>query len=152
MSATNEEDLMSTEGVPVGGLKTVGQIDATNPLVFNSEQNGMEVALALLSTHTAGAPVVDAVGKYLGFINEFDVMKVLDAGRDLNTLSAEQIMRKDQLVIIPSTAISQAAKIMEQHRVVGLPVEQDGVVAYSVTRHDLLRARIGLGVGMGINP
>lgn len=41
---------MSMPGVPPGGLKTVGQIDATNPLVFYPEQNGMEVALALLST------------------------------------------------------------------------------------------------------
>jgi len=39
---------------------------------------------------------------------------------------------------------------MEEHGVVGLPVERDGLVTYSVTRHDLLRARIGLGVGMGI--
>jgi len=140
------------EGVPVGGLKTVGQIDATNPLVFHVGQNGMEVALALLSTHTAGAPVVDTHGKYLGFINEFDVMKTLDAGHDLNKRSAEQIMRKDRLVISPSTAITDAAKAMQQHQVVSLPVERDGMVAYSVTRHDLLRARIGLGVGMGLEP
>ncbi|MDF0643816.1 MAG: CBS domain-containing protein [Nitrospira sp.] len=143
---------MNKPGVPVGGLKTVGQIDATNPLVFHAGQDGMEVALALLSTHTAGAPVVDAHGKYLGFINEFDVMKSLDAGHDLNKLSAEQIMRKDRLVISLSTAITHAAKVMQEHRVVSLPVERDGVVAYSVTRHDLLRARIGLGVGMGLEP
>lgn len=143
---------MTMEGVPVGGLKTVGQIDATNPLVFYAGQNGMEIAVALLSTHTAGAPVVDANGKYLGFINEFDVVKVLDEGQDLNKLVAEQIMRKDRLVITSSTKISDAAKIMEQHRVLSLPVERDGVVRHSVTRHDLLRARIGLGVGMGIDP
>ncbi|MBS0181425.1 MAG: CBS domain-containing protein [Nitrospira sp.] len=143
---------MTKEGVPAGGLKTVGQIDATNPLVFHAGQNGMDIALALLSTHTAGAPVVDVDGKYLGFINEFDAMKALDAGHDLNQLSAEQIMRKDRLAITPSTKIPGAAKMMEKHRVVSLPVERDGVVAYSVTRHDLLRARIGLGVGMGIEP
>lgn len=143
---------MTMEGVPVGGLKTVGQIDATNPLVFYAGQNGMEIAVALLSTHTAGAPVVDADGRYLGFINEFDVMKMLDMGRDLSTMRAEEIMRKDRLVITPSTTISDAAKMMEQHGVVGLPVEHDGLVTYSVTRHDLLRARIGLGVGMGIDP
>ena len=143
---------MTMEGVPVGGLKTVGQIDATNPLVFHAGQNGMDIALALLSTHTSGAPVVDANGKYLGFINEFDAMKALDVGHDLNTLSAEKIMRKDRLSITPSTSIPDAAKMMEKHRVVSLPVERDGVVAYSVTRHDLLRARIGLGVGMGIEP
>ena len=143
---------MTMEGVPVGGLKTVGQIDATNPLVFYAGQNAMAIAVGLLSTHTAGAPVVDANGKYLGFINEFDVMKKLDEGQDLSKLTAEQIMRKDRLVITPSTKISDAAKMMEQHRVLSLPVERDGVVRYSVTRHDLLRARIGLGVGMGIDP
>ena len=143
---------MAMPGVPVGGFKTVGQIDATNPLMFYAGQDGLEIAVALCSTHTAGAPVVDANGKYLGFINEFDVMNMLDLGRDLSKLLAEQIMRKDRLVITPLTTISNAAKMMEQHGVVSLPVEVDGVVTYSITRHDLLRARIGLGVGMGIDP
>ena len=143
---------MTMPGVPVGGLKTVGQIDATNPVVFYAGQNGLEIAVALCSTHTTGAPVVDANGKYLGFINEFDVMNMLDLGRDLSKLLAEHIMRKDRLVITPSTTIPDAAKTMEQHGVVSLPVEVDGLVTYSVTRHDLLRARIGLGVGMGIDP
>ena len=138
---------MTMLGVPAGGLNTIGQIDATNPLVFYAGQDGMEIAVALCSTHTAGAP---ADGRYLGFINEFDVMKMLDMGRNLSTMRAEQIMRKDRLVITSSTQISDAAKLMEQHGVVGLPVEHDGLVTYSVTRHDLLRARIGLGVGMGI--
>ena len=141
---------MTMSGVPAGGLKTIDQIDATNPLVFYAGQDGMEIAVALCSTHTAGAPVVDPDGRYLGFINEFDVMKLLDLGQDLSAMRAEQIMRKDRLVIPPSTTISDAAKMMEQHGVVGLPIEHDGLVTYSVTRHDLLRARIGLGVGMGI--
>lgn len=141
---------MTTSGVPAGGLNTIAQIDATNPLVFYAGQDGLEIAVELCSTHTAGAPVVDADGRYLGFINEFDVMKVLDAGRDLATLRAEDIMRKDRLVIPPSTTIADAATMMEQHGVIGLPIEHDGLVTYSVTRHDLLRARIGLGVGMGI--
>ena len=142
---------MTMPGVPPGGLKTIGQIDATNPLVFYAGQNGMEIAVALCSTHTAGAPVVDTNGKYLGFINEFDAMKMLDMGGDLSKLLAEDIMRKDRLVITPSAKIPDAAKMMEQHGVVSLPVERDGVVAYSVTRHDLLRARLGLGVGWGID-
>jgi CBS domain-containing protein len=141
---------MTMLGVPAGGLKTIGQIDATNPLVFYAGQDGMEIAVALCSTHTAGAPVVDAHGRYLGFINEFDVLKMLDKGRDLSALRAEEIMRTDRLVIGPSTTLADAATMMEHHGVVGLPIEHDGLVTYSVTRHDLLRARIGLGVGMGL--
>lgn len=48
--------------------------------MFYAGQNGLEIAVALVSTHTAGAPVVDANGKYLGFINEFDAMKMLEYG------------------------------------------------------------------------
>ena len=68
-------------GVPLGGLQTIGQIDATNPLSFEATRNGMAVALDLLSTHTAGGPVVDDHGTYLGFINEADVMHALDQGK-----------------------------------------------------------------------
>lgn len=103
---------MNMPGVPVGGLKTVGQIDATNPLVFHAGQDGLEIAVALLSTHTAGAPVVDASSKYLGFINEFDVMKMIDLEWDLSKLRAENIMRKDRLVITSSTRLSDAAKLI----------------------------------------
>jgi predicted transcriptional regulator len=143
---------MSVQGVPIGGLQRVGQILATNLLTFDAQQNGLAIAVALLSSHTAGAPVVDENGKYLGFINEFDVLDALDAGKDLAKLAAEDIMRKDCLVIHASTEIAEAAKIMDEHSVLNLPVEQNGVVAYSVSRHDLLRARIGLGVGMGLEP
>ena len=143
---------MSVQGLPVEGLTTVGQIVATNTLTFHAGQEGLAIAVALLSTHTAGAPVVDGKGIYLGFINEFDVMKALDAGESLDKLTAEEIMRKDRLVIVPSTKITEAAKMMEEHHVISLPVEKNGVVAYSVSRHDLLRARIGLGLGMGVEP
>lgn len=46
-------------GVPAGGLRKVGQIRGTNTLILHAGQNGMVVALELLSAHTAGAPVVN---------------------------------------------------------------------------------------------
>src|SRR5439155_27084690 len=77
-------ETMSAEGLPVGGLRTVGQIMATNPLRFYAEQNGLAIAIALLSTHTADAPVVERKSTYLDFINEYDVMQVLQSGKDMN--------------------------------------------------------------------
>jgi arabinose-5-phosphate isomerase len=144
--------IQNNPGVPLGGLHYIGQIDATNSLCFEDTRNGMTVALDLLSTHTAGGPVVDGQGKYLGFINEADVMRVLDQGKDLSKLEAKDIMRKVRLTVTESTLITKAAKMMEEHHVLSLPVERDGTVLFSVKRHDLLRARIGLGVGMGIDP
>ncbi len=139
---------LSRPGVPVGGFKTVGQIRATNELVFRRDQNAMGVAVELLTTHTSGAPVVDERGDFVGFISEFDILRALEAGKDLNRLTAKDVMVKDRIAVTDETSIDEAVKIMEDKRLLNLPVTKNGKVSYSITRHDLLRAWIGLGVSI----
>lgn len=139
---------LSGPGVPVGGFKTVGQIRPTNDLVFHRNQNAMGVAVELLATHTSGAPVIDEEGRFVGFISEFDILRALEAGKDLNRLRAEDVMSRDHIAVTEETSIDEAVKIMEEKRLLNLPVKKNGKVTYSVTRHDLLRAWIGLGVSI----
>jgi CBS domain-containing protein len=139
--------IQNLPSVPFGWLNTIGQIGATNHLCFHHGQNGLAVALDLLTTHTAGAPVLDDEGEYLGFINVFDVLRALDAGMNLSNVRAKDIMRKDILTMTDATPIAKAAELMEEHHVVSLPVERNGKVAYSVKCHDLLRAKIALWRG-----
>ena len=56
-------------------------------------------------------------------------------------------MVKERISIADSTPIKEAVKIMEEKRLLNLPVERNGEIAYTVTRHDLLRAWVGLGLG-----
>lgn len=137
---------LSRPGVPVGGFKTVGQIHATNDLVFQWNRNAMEVAVELLSSHTPGAPVVDGSGEFIGFVSEFDLLRALEAKKDLNQLTAGDVMTKDRIAVTSETSIDEAVKVMEEKRLLNLPVKVNGKVAYSITRHDLLRAWIGLGI------
>ena len=138
-------------GVPAGGFKTIGQVRATNDLVFTRKQNAMGIAVELLTTHTPGAPVVDGEGKFAGFISEFDILRALEAGKDLNRLAAEDIMVKDRIAVTDDTSFDEAVKLMEEKRLLNLPIERNGKVVYSITRHDLLRAWIGLGVDIETN-
>lgn len=138
---------MTMQGIPAGGFKTVGQILPTNDVKFRKKQKGMEVAVELLSSHTPGGPVVDEHNSFVGFISEFDLLRALETGKDLNEVTAEEIMVKDLFSVKDSTPIREAVKIMEEKRLLNLPVERGGEVAYTVTRHDLLRAWVGLGVG-----
>lgn len=137
---------MSVEGVVSGGYKTVGQIVATNDVRFRPRQSALAIAVELLSSHLSGAPVVDEKGKCIGFVSEFDVFKAIEAGKDLSKVSAQEIMNTTPIAVHESTPISNAVKLMEEKHLLNLPVERNGTVAYSVTRHDLLRAMIGLGL------
>jgi len=143
----DKEVAMTVQGIPAGGFKTVGQLVPTNDVKFREKQNAMEVAVELLSTHTPGGPVIDENKRFVGFISEFDLLRALEAGKDLNELTAEDIMVKDHISIKDSTTITEAVKIMEENHWLNLPVVRDGEVAYTVTRHDLLRAWVGLGLG-----
>ena len=143
----NQEKMTKWElpGVPAGGLRRVGQIRGTNTLILHAGQNGMLVALELLSTHTPGTPVVDDRNEFIGFISEFDVLRALEAGKDLSQLTAEDIMVHDRIAVTAETTIEEAVKTMKERHLHNLPVKKDGKVTYSVTRHDLLRAWIGIG-------
>ena len=138
---------MTVQGILADGLKTVGQIVPTNEVKFRENLSGMKVAVELLSQHTPGGAVVDENNRFVGFISEIDVLRALEDGKDLNAVKAEDIMVKERISITDTTSIKEAVKIMEDNRFLNLPVERNGQVAYTVTRHDLLRAWIGLGLG-----
>lgn len=137
---------LARPGVPVGGFKTVGQIHATNALVFRRTHNAMGVAVELLTTHTPGAPVVDDAGQFIGFISEFDILRALSAEKDLNQLTAGDVMGTDRIAVTDETSIDEALKLMDQKRLLNLPVQRNGKVTHSITRHDILRAWVGLGL------
>ncbi len=54
-----KEAIMTVQGIPADGLKTVGKIVPTNEVKFRENLSGMEVAVELLSQHTPGGAVVD---------------------------------------------------------------------------------------------
>jgi CBS domain-containing protein len=94
---------------------------------------------------------VDERGEFIGFVSEFDILRALKAKKDLNQLTAEDVMAKEHISVTKDTSIDEAVKIMEEKRLLNLPVIVNGKVAYSITRHDLLRAWIGLGMDIETN-
>ena len=128
--------------------ETIGQIVATNNIGIRQGTNPMSIAIALLSNHTPGAPVVDDEGRFVGFISEFDLLKALEDGQNLDSLTAEDVMEEGRFAVTASTSIKDAVQLMEEHRLLNLPVKENGVVTKTVTRHDLLRAWLGFDVGI----
>lgn len=127
---------------------TVGQLIHTNPLRFGVTTTCMDVAIALLSSHLSGGPVLDEAGRYLGFVSEFDLLKALDHSQDLKKVTTQQIMSKEAHLIHNGTTIKEAIRIMEGKNLLNLCVEENGVVTKTFTRHDLLRGFLGVDLGI----
>jgi CBS domain-containing protein len=91
---------------------------------------------------------VNDAGKFVGFVSEFDLLGAIESGLDLSKITADRLMNKEHFVADESTTIADAIQLMKEKHLLNIPVIKQGQVAYSITRHDLLRARIGLGPGI----
>lgn len=132
-------------GVPPQGFQRVADIVPTNPLKFRAQDTAAAVGIELVSNHATGAPVIDERGKLLGFISEADLLKALEAGADLYRHRASGLMSQPPVAVAAEASIDEALALVNRHDIAVLPIVRDGTVVSSVTRHDLLRAMIGLG-------
>jgi predicted transcriptional regulator len=145
-----QRERMSLHPIATVGLRSIQQITNLHDLRFHHNQNGLAITVELLTSSLPGAPVVDANGHFIGFISQFDVLSVLEAGGEISQLSAEDIMVQDHIAIPMSATLSEAVKLMKEKHFLVLPVEQDGVIIGCITRQDLLRAWVGLGLGQKV--
>lgn len=139
---------MGLPGVPAEGFKTIGQITPTNSIRFRFDQDGAAVGTELVRERTSGAPVVDEADQIIGFISEIDLLRAARAGRDLRKIRVGDVMTRCPISAHESTSIADAIDIMDSCHLLNLPIQRDGQVSYSITRHDLLRAAIGFGPGL----
>jgi CBS domain-containing protein len=65
-------------------------------------------------------------GLVSGFISEVDVLRALEAGKDLFKWQAEDLMIHDRIAVTAETTIEEAVKMMEEKRLLNPPVTQNG--------------------------
>ena len=88
---------MSLHSIATAGLRTIDQISYRHDLRFHRKQNGLAITIELTTSSLPGAPVVDDKGNFIGFISEFDILNILETGRELGQLTAEEIMVQDHV-------------------------------------------------------
>lgn len=113
------------EGTPAGGYRFVSDIVASNSRQFNPGDSAMDVAIEMVSSHTGGAPVVGKDYEFLGFINEGDIVRAIDAGVDLKKATASDVMNTAFVGVKEDTSLSCVSRMFEMGFQI-LPVVQDG--------------------------
>jgi len=125
-------------------FRTVGEIIITNTLFAMEESPAYAVAMRLLSKSFQGLPVLDPSGNIVGKVTEINLLKALKSGKNLHKTMVREIMAEAPPVVDTETPLERAVEIMEANQLVRLPVMKDGRFIGSVSRHDLLRAWLGV--------
>lgn len=89
------------------------------------------------------AIVVDVAGKVLGVFTDGDLRRKIEAGIELRSATAEQLMTAAPRAIRDDVLAAEAVALMETHRInTLLVVDAQGVLTGAVTTNDLMRAKV----------
>ena len=97
-----------------------------------------EVAILIHSGTCSGVPVIEPGNHLVGIVSEFDVLKALVAGKDLQALQAEDIMTAQPVTVEETTTAEMVIKQMIEHQIIRIPVVREGRLLGMISRTDLM--------------
>ncbi len=120
-----------------------------NPVTVTPDTTVDEAALAMKKGHFCRLPVVEA-GKLVGFLSDKDIMKVMPSPATtlsrfeerslLARLKISEIMQRNVISVDEDATVEEAALIMYNHKIGGLPVVSSvGVVVGVITETDIFK-------------
>jgi len=99
-------------------------------------------------------PVIDGHGKLVGIITEKDILfaspspastlDVWEMSALLAKLTVEKVMTPDPVSCDPETPVEEAARMLVDNSIAGIPVVEDGILAGIITESDLFEIFIEL--------
>jgi acetoin utilization protein AcuB len=113
-----------------------------NPWTIGPEASVAE-ALALMQEHDVRHLPVLKAGKLVGLVTDIDLRTAYVASL-LEELAVKDVMAHDPMTIGSRETVYQAARLVNQHRLTGLPVLDDGKLVGIITLADILKVFVAL--------
>jgi acetoin utilization protein AcuB len=122
----------------------------SKPPITVHETVGVEDALRLMHNEDIRRlPVVNKQGKMVGIVSELDLLKVSPSPATslsvyeipylLAKIQMKDVMTKDVISVHEDTPLEEAARVMADNKIGGLPVTRDGKVVGMITETDLFK-------------
>ena len=120
----------------------------TKPVITVSPDTPIQDALAKMRKERVSRfPVVDKKGKLVGVVSEDDLLhaspsdatslSVWEINYLVSKITVERVMTTDVVTVMEDTPLEEAARIMADRRVGGLPVVRGDAVVGMITQTDL---------------
>ena len=103
---------------------------------------GRDLTVKLLSGMYSGLPVVDEKGRVIGVVSEFDLLKVIRAGKKLEQVTAEEIMTKPPVCVKEDSSIEEIIDLMTKHNIIRIPVVRNDMLVGIISRCDILSSMV----------
>lgn len=133
---------------------TVEKRMTRNPITVDAETTVPEARAILKREKISRLPVLDKKGKLVGIVTEYDLVNACPSTATtldmwelsylLAKLKVDKVMTKDPITIAEDCTIEEAARLMADNNISGLPILRDEALVGIITESDLFRLFIEL--------
>lgn len=109
-------------------------------LATTARASARDVAAQLVRNEFSGMPVAERDGTILGVVTEADVLRALAEGKALETVTARDIMTPDPATVDVEEPITEIIQILQEHRILRVPVTESGRLVGIISRSDIIRS------------
>ncbi len=126
----------------------VGGEDVNNIIAGQAMENSVrscypttrwkDIALALVNGGYGSLPVIDSETNLIGIVSEYDLLRVLNRGKDENEITAQDIMTKETITVTEDTAMMDVIKLLKDKHLIRVPVVKGKRLVGILARRDIL--------------
>jgi acetoin utilization protein AcuB len=127
---------------------------STKPVTITADVPITEALRIMRQSQVRRLPVLDAEGKLIGIVSEKDLLyaspspatslSIYEMHYMLSRLKVTELMTPDPVTITPDTLLEEAALIMADNKIGGLPVVEDGDLVGIITETDIFKVFLEL--------
>jgi CBS domain-containing protein len=121
------------------GLRAV-QFMQQDVLFFSKKISAGRLAAGMTSGSFGSIPIVDDQLRPIGIVSEFDLLKAIRLGKELDNVTAEEIMTSPAVTVSEETLAEEIMKVLEDRHLIRVPVvNAGGQLTGVVARRDILQ-------------
>ena len=127
---------------------------STKPVTIAADAPITEALRIMRQSQVRRLPVLDEEGKLVGIVSEKDLLyaspspatslSIYEMHYMLSRLRVTELMTTDPITITPDTLLEEAAIIMADNKIGGLPVVEDGKLVGIITETDIFKVFLEL--------
>lgn len=121
------------------GRLTVGMLMEKDVQSGFKEQKA-EMLANLMMEGFGSVPIVDHVNRLIGIVSEFDLLKAVRKGQNLNEVTAGDVMTLHPISLTQDTDVLTAMDVLQNNHLIRAPVvDASGKLVGIIARSDILR-------------
>jgi CBS domain-containing protein len=117
---------------------TVHQIMEDAVVTAGPKATGNTLAQILSERNFGSVPIVEEDRTLVGLVSEFDLLKAMDEGKDLKSVTAADIMTKGVVTATEGMTVPDVSRLLKTHSLIRVPVVKDGTLVGVLARRDIV--------------